>query len=92
MEKNSKKKLSEDEIDQIKRMMSSYRDLHYRLTLSENKIEVLNKTKIELGEQVKNIKQSIDDLRDIEKKMSSMLFEKYGTTEINFDTFEIVQK
>jgi len=85
-------KLTDDEIDKLKNLMSSYKELHYRLTLSENKIEVLNRSKIELNDQVKNIRHSIADLRDLEKEMSLVLFEKYGTTEINFDTFEIVQK
>jgi hypothetical protein len=81
--------LNSDEIRTVKAFISSYSDLFKRITELEERLNVLDKTRTTLKENIDNINDEVSDVRIKEMQFTKDLKEKYGEFKLDMETFEI---
>jgi ParB-like chromosome segregation protein Spo0J len=83
------KKLTEEELQQIKEMQSTYNKFVFELGSIEAQIQNLLSAKAAAETEKNNILEDIKKLGEREKELVITLQEKYGQGSINIETGEI---
>jgi len=83
------KKLTEEEIKQIKDMQAQYNQFVFELGSIEVQLQNVNATKSAIETEKNSIVEDIKKLGEREKELVTMLQEKYGQGSINIETGEI---
>ena len=83
------KKLTEEEIKQIKEMQAKYNQFVFELGSIEVQLQNVNTTKSAIETEKNNIVEDIKKLGEREKELVKTLQEKYGNGNINIETGEI---
>ena len=83
------KKLTEEELQQIKEMQSTYNKFVFELGSIEAQIQNLLSAKASAEIEKNNILEDIKKLGEREKELVTTLQEKYGNGNINIETGEI---
>lgn len=83
------KKLTEEEIVQIKEMQSQYNKFVFELGSLEAQLAEMANHKAFMETEKSNVLGDIKKLTEREKELLSSLQEKYGTGNINIETGEI---
>jgi len=83
------KKLTEEEIKQIKEMQAKYNQFVFELGSIEVQLQNVNATKSAIETEKDNIVEDIKKLGEREKELIEALKEKYGEGSINIETGEI---
>jgi hypothetical protein len=83
------KKLTTEELQQIKDMQSQYNKFVFELGSIEAQLQSILTTKSLIETEKSNVLEDIKKLGDREKELVSSLQEKYGQGSINIETGEI---
>ena len=83
------KKLTEEEITQIKEMQTQYNKFVFELGSIEAQLSEMANHKVFMESEKANVLSDIKTLTTKEKELLSTLQEKYGTGNINIETGEI---
>jgi hypothetical protein len=83
------KKLTEEEIKQIKEMQAKYNQFVFELGSIEVQLQNVNATKSAIETEKNNIVEDIKKLGEREKELIDALKGKYGEGSINIETGEI---
>ena len=83
------KKLTEEEIKQIKEMQAQYNQFVFELGSIEVQLQNVNATKSAAETEKNSIVEDIKKLGEREKELVDLLKNKYGEGSINIETGEI---
>ena len=83
------KKLTEEEIKQIKEMQAQYNKFVFELGSMESQLAEISSHKIAIETEKSNILSDIKKLGERERELLATLQEKYGVGNINIETGEI---
>jgi chromosome segregation ATPase len=84
------KKLSQEEIDNIKTLQNQYNKVIFELGSIEGQLILIKKQTQMLENEKNNISNEIDKIGEEEKKLIDSLQTKYGAGNINIETGEII--
>lgn len=83
------KKLTEEELKQIKEMQTHYNQFIFELGSAEIQLQNISLTKKAIEDEKNNILEDIKKLGEREKELADSLQQKYGNGNINTETGEI---
>jgi cell division protein FtsB len=81
--------LTDDEENVLRDLIDRFRVLYENLRKAEEKLDLLDKTRKLLRDQIEKLEEDINETRRIESEVTQELVEKYGMFDINLETFEI---
>ena len=85
------KKLTTEELQQIKDMQSQYNKFLFELGSLEAQLQNALAAKVAIEAEKNNVLEDIKKLGDREKELVTLLQEKYGNGNIDIETGEITQ-
>jgi hypothetical protein len=85
------KKLTTEELQQIKDMQSQYNKFLFELGSLEAQLQNALAAKVAIEAEKNNVLEDIKKLGDREKELVALLQEKYGNGNIDIETGEITQ-
>ena len=83
-------KLTENEIIELRSLISQFASLHDEFDLYEAELEAMNQKQKDIIEKLNGVSEKITVLREKENKIISGILEKYGDVDINLETMELI--